>query len=145
MTESILLSNTDEALATFAKVKSLGVSIAMDDFGTGYSSLSYISRFAFDKIKIDASFIHNLGRTVEADAIVKAVLSLGRSLDIKINAEGVETPEQLRFLTDEGCDHVQGFLMSRPVSAGGLTRRLQNEACTPQAPCSNGPLDRPLR
>jgi len=133
VTESILLSNTDEALATFAKVKSLGVSIAMDDFGTGYSSLSYISRFAFDKIKIDASFIHNLGRTVEADAIVKAVLSLGRSLDIKINAEGVETPEQLRFLTDEGCDQVQGFLMSRPVSAGGLTKRLQNEACQPQA------------
>jgi EAL domain-containing protein (putative c-di-GMP-specific phosphodiesterase class I) len=117
ITESVLLYDTKLALEILNALKKIGVSIAMDDFGTGYSSLAYLNGFPFDKIKIDKSFITELTRTGKANAIVKSVISLGKSLNMITTAEGVETAEQLRFLTAEGCKQVQGFYFGKPVTA----------------------------
>jgi predicted signal transduction protein with EAL and GGDEF domain len=109
ITESVLLHDSDATLATLHQLRELGVSISMDDFGTGYSSLSYLRKFPFDKIKIDQSFIRELGDGGDSLAIVRAVTGLGSSLGISTIAEGVETPEQLKRLKAEGCTAVQGF------------------------------------
>jgi EAL domain-containing protein (putative c-di-GMP-specific phosphodiesterase class I) len=87
----------------------------MDDFGTGYSSLSYLQSFPFDKIKIDKSFISNLGSNGQSATIVRAVIGLARGLELPVLAEGVETKEQLAFLAKESCDEVQGYLIGRPM------------------------------
>jgi EAL domain-containing protein (putative c-di-GMP-specific phosphodiesterase class I) len=87
----------------------------MDDFGSGYSSLTYLQAFPFDKIKIDRAFVMNLGITPQSAAIVRAVINLGHGLGVAIVAEGVETQEQLRFLADEACDVVQGYLIGKPA------------------------------
>lgn len=115
ITESVLLQNSDETLTLLRKLRELGLQISMDDFGTGYSSLSYLRRFPFDKIKIDQSFVRTLADGRGSLEIIRAVVGLGRALNMKILAEGVETPEQLASLQDEGCDEVQGFLFSKPV------------------------------
>ena len=86
----------------------------MDDFGTGYSSLSYLQSFPFDKIKIDQSFIANLGHSQQSATIVRAVIALGRGLDLPVVAEGVETEEQLKFLAGEPCNEIQGYFIGRP-------------------------------
>ncbi len=96
-------------------LRAQGVHISLDDFGTGYSSLSYLRSFAFDKIKIDQSFIVGLGHSDEAGTIVRAIIGLGHNLAASIVAEGIETPRQLAFLRAEGCDYVQGFLLGRPA------------------------------
>ncbi|MTI06585.1 bifunctional diguanylate cyclase/phosphodiesterase [Roseibium denhamense] len=116
ITESLLISNTDAVIETLQQIRSMGVSIAMDDFGTGYSSLSYLSLFPFDKIKIDKAFIHNLGKDPSTDAIVTSIIGLGRSLDVTITAEGVETENQVVLLRAAGCDLVQGYLYGKPDS-----------------------------
>jgi len=85
----------------------------MDDFGTGYSSLSYLRSFPFDKIKIDRSFVHDIGANTDSQAIVRAIVSLGASLGIKITAEGVETEDDLAYLKKEGCTEGQGYLFSK--------------------------------
>ena len=118
ITEGLLMSNTEATLDVLNRLRDLGISIAMDDFGTGYSSLSYLSRFPFDKIKIDRSFIDNLDRDREANAIVNTIINLGQSLDMTITAEGVETAEQAAFLRSNGCDHVQGFYYGAPAVDG---------------------------
>src|SRR5690606_14141537 len=92
-----------------------GVGIAMDDFGSGYSSLTYLQAFPFDKIKIDQAFVKNLGHNPQSEAIVRAVIGLGHGLDIALVAEGVETSGQMEFLTAEGCDEFQGYLLGRPA------------------------------
>ena len=97
----------------------------MDDFGTGYSSLGYLHRFPFDKLKIDRSFISDLGDREQAAAIVKTIIALGQSLGMIINAEGVETLEQLTFLSIEGCDQVQGYYFGRPTPAAEIKRLLE--------------------
>jgi len=114
ITESLLISNTDAVIETLRQIREMGVSIAMDDFGTGYSSLSYLSLFPFDKIKIDQAFIANLGKDASTDAIVTSIIGLGRSLDVTITAEGVETEEQTVLLSAAGCDLVQGFMFGKP-------------------------------
>jgi EAL domain-containing protein (putative c-di-GMP-specific phosphodiesterase class I) len=98
-------------------LRALGISIAMDDFGTGYSSLSSLQAFPFDKIKIDRQFVERLGERKQAAMIVKSVLGLGKSLDIPVLAEGVETLEQLEFLHSVDCEEVQGYYFGRPASA----------------------------
>lgn len=103
------------ALLTLRQLKALGVRIAMDDFGTGYSSLSNLRAFPFDKIKIDSSFINSVNTDVQAAAIVRSVLGLGRGLGMPVLAEGVETEEQLNFLAGEDCDGAQGYLLGRPA------------------------------
>ena len=115
ITEGLLLQQTDEVIDTLKRLDALGISIAMDDFGTGYSSLSYLTRLPVRKIKIDRSFIASLGDNSETNAIVNTIVGLGQSLNVTITAEGVETPGQLRFLKDCGCDEVQGFLAGRPA------------------------------
>ena len=117
ITEGVLMRNTEAAVSTLQQLKALGVRIVMDDFGTHYSGLSYLLSFPFDKIKIDQSFVRSVRRRPGADAIVRAVVELGHSLDMSICAEGVETSEQLAFLESEGCDEVQGYLVGAPMTA----------------------------
>jgi diguanylate cyclase (GGDEF)-like protein/PAS domain S-box-containing protein len=126
ITEGVLIDDFSRAVAVLRRLKTLGVRIAMDDFGTGYSSLSYLQAFPFDKIKIDQSFISNLGRNSQSLTIVRAVIGLARALDLPVLAEGVETKEQLAFLAKESCDEVQGYLIGRPLpieSYDGMTGR----------------------
>jgi predicted signal transduction protein with EAL and GGDEF domain len=128
ITESVLLQDDRSVLDALHQLRDLGVRICMDDFGTGYSSLSYLRSFPFDKIKIDRSFIRELGKGNDAVAIVRAVLELGSSLGMITTAEGVETEEQLEILRAEGCMQLQGYLFSRPVPAPqiqSLLTRLQ--------------------
>jgi EAL domain-containing protein (putative c-di-GMP-specific phosphodiesterase class I) len=114
ITEGVLIGDYSRAVSILRRIKAMGVRIAMDDFGTGYSSLSYLHAFPFDKIKIDRSFIANLDRNAQAAAIVRAVIGLGRGLNLPVVAEGVETEGQLEFLTRETCDEIQGYLIGRP-------------------------------
>ena len=114
ITESVLVDDAARAVSMLRRLKGLGVQIVMDDFGTGYSSLQNLQSFSFDKLKIDRSFISNLETNKQSATIVRAVIGLGRGLDLPIVAEGVETQAQLAFLAAEACDEVQGFLVGRP-------------------------------
>src|SRR5580693_1400417 len=114
ITETVLLQDDRAVLDTLHQIRDLGVRICMDDFGTGYSSLSYLRSFPFDKIKIDRSFVSELGKENDCVAIIRAVTRLGSSLGIVTTAEGVETEQQLEILRAEGCVQVQGYLFSRP-------------------------------
>jgi diguanylate cyclase (GGDEF)-like protein/PAS domain S-box-containing protein len=116
ITETALIRDLNRALSTLRKLKGIGVRIAMDDFGTGYSSLSNLRAFPFDRIKIDASFIRSVSESSQAATIVRAVLGLGRGLQLPVLAEGVETAEELAFLTAEECQEVQGYFLGRPQS-----------------------------
>ncbi|RQR60659.1 EAL domain-containing protein [Burkholderia sp. Bp9126] len=115
LTESTIFAARERALRTLREIKALGVTIALDDFGTGYSSLDTLRSFPFDRIKLDRSFVTDAETNPPDRAIVRAVLALGKSLGIPILAEGIETPDQLSLLTEEGCDEAQGFLLGRPV------------------------------
>ena len=116
ITEGVLIDDVSRALSILRRLKSLGVRIAMDDFGTGYSSLSYLQSFPFDKIKIDRTFIANHGQNPQSASIVRAVIGLGRGLALPVVAEGVETQDQLAFLSREACNEVQGYLVGYPSS-----------------------------
>jgi predicted signal transduction protein with EAL and GGDEF domain len=113
ITETLLLEKSAHVLATLHALRALGVRISMDDFGTGYSSLSYLRSFPFDKIKIDQSFVRDLGANREAQAIIRSIVSLGKGLGVIITAEGVETEAELSCLRAEGCHEGQGFLFSK--------------------------------
>jgi len=126
LTESQLLDSVEHIIATFQQLRDLGVKLAIDDFGTGYSSLSYLKRFPVDYVKIDQSFIRGLGEGSEDAAITRAIIAMAHSLELKVVAEGVENQEQLDFLKAQGCDEVQGYLISRPVAAQELMRLLRN-------------------
>jgi EAL domain-containing protein (putative c-di-GMP-specific phosphodiesterase class I) len=114
ITEGVLIGDFARALSILRRLKALGVRIAMDDFGTGYSSLSYLQSFPFDKIKIDRSFIANVQSSHQSAAIVRAVIGLARGLEVPVVAEGVETSEQLEFLSRESCSEIQGYLIGKP-------------------------------
>ncbi|NSY71901.1 EAL domain-containing protein [Agrobacterium tumefaciens] len=114
ITEAALLKDRKATLIILNQLKALGVAIVMDDFGTGYSSLSNLQSFPFDKIKIDRSFIAAMSEDDNARAIVRAVIGLGRSLDLPVTAEGIETDAQYRMVVDEGCAQAQGYLFGRP-------------------------------
>jgi len=126
ITEGVLIDDFERAIATLGRLKALGVRIAMDDFGTGYSSLSYLQSFPFDKIKIDQSFIRKAGQSQSA-AIIRAVIGLGRGLDLPVIAEGVESEDQLAFLTRESCQQVQGYLVGRPRPISDYARYVGRE------------------
>ena len=115
ITESALIEDLQRTLNMLRRIKALGVAIAMDDFGTGYSSLSTLQAFPFDKLKIDKSFVDRIGLHTQAKVIVTAVLGLGRSLEIPVLAEGVETESQRAFLHSEACHQAQGYLFGKPV------------------------------
>jgi diguanylate cyclase (GGDEF)-like protein/PAS domain S-box-containing protein len=131
LTESVLMKHAESAASILHAVRESGVQVAVDDFGTGYSSLSYLRKFRVDALKIDQSFVSHI-TTVEEDAsIVIAVISMARSLKLRVVAEGVETLEQLRFLQAHECDEAQGFYFSRPVPPEQFARLLRTGITTP--------------
>jgi diguanylate cyclase (GGDEF)-like protein/PAS domain S-box-containing protein len=120
ITESLLIQDTEGAVARLQELKALGVRVAVDDFGTGYSSLGYLQRFPIDTLKIDKAFVDAIGEGAEGSAIVRAIVSLGESLSMGVSAEGIESAEQLALLQDLRCDMGQGFYFSKPQTAGGI-------------------------
>jgi len=120
VTESVMIADADQALVTLHAIRDMGAAIAMDDFGTGYSSLSYLRRFPFDKIKIDQTFVSELGQRADSAAIVRAATGLAKALGMEAVAEGVETPEQLALAAAEGCAEAQGYLISRAMPASDV-------------------------
>ncbi len=131
LTESALFGDDPNVIQAMRALKELGVGLALDDFGTGYSSLSYLVRFPIDTIKIDRSFVTNVGADPQADAMIAAVVGMARRLGLTVTAEGVETAEQKAFLGAEGCDTLQGYLLGRPVDAAAITEILRAAAQTP--------------
>ncbi len=127
ITEGVLLQDSEETLQTLHALRALGARVALDDFGSGYSSLNYLLRFPFDKVKIDRSFVGDLGSGSggEGTVIVRAIIGMCRNLNLATTAEGVETEEQLRRLTQEGCTEAQGYLFSRPRPAQDVPAMLE--------------------
>jgi diguanylate cyclase len=117
ITESTAMHDADVSLAILQQLHQMGVRISIDDFGTGYSSLSYLKRLPASELKIDHEFVRDLTQDAEDAAIIAAIVALGRALNLKIVAEGVETVEQQEFLTRLGCTSLQGFLLGRPMPA----------------------------
>ncbi len=128
ITESIFIADIDATLTTLHSLRNLGVRIALDDFGTGYSSLSYLRSFPFDKVKIDRSFVEDLGTNGNGHAIIRAITTLADALGMETLAEGVEDIAQFEVLEREGCRHIQGFLFSRPVPAIAVAGLLRDGA-----------------
>jgi EAL domain-containing protein (putative c-di-GMP-specific phosphodiesterase class I) len=124
VTEGALLRDSDGVLSSLHDLRALGVTIALDDFGTGYSSLSYLRRFPFDKLKIDQSFVRDLGLRTDSLAIVQTVVSLADKLGMTTTAEGVESSDQLQILRDAGCVLAQGFMFDRPQPRAEITRKV---------------------
>ena len=127
ITESMLLSKYGSAASILNALLELGVTVALDDFGTGFSSLTYLRKLPFNRIKIDRSFIQDMLTQPDCAAIVKSVISLARDLRIGVVAEGVETADQLDYLRQISCDEVQGYLISRPVSADAVPALLDTK------------------
>ncbi|PYB75523.1 putative bifunctional diguanylate cyclase/phosphodiesterase [Rhizobium wuzhouense] len=140
ITESGIIADQQHALNIIRQLKSFGVKIAMDDYGTGYSSLSTLQLFPFDKIKIDRAFIDNVAENRQSAAIVRSTLILAQSLDIPVLAEGVENADHLKFLQDEGCAQVQGYLYGRPAPLSQLQDVVNGQPADttpgPEAPAS---------
>lgn len=123
ITESVIMEHAEDMIEVFRRFKDMDLQIAIDDFGTGYSSLAYLKRFPVDTIKIDRSFVRGIPADQEDVAIVTGVIAMARGLGLKVVAEGVESHEQLAFLRDRGCDYIQGFHISEPLSADEFERR----------------------
>ena len=117
ITESMLMSDSNTIVTALDQLHEMGVQVAMDDFGTGYSSLSYLKRFPIDTIKIDRSFVAEIANDPDYAEIIKTIISMGKTLNRNIIAEGVETEEQLLILRDYHCDEIQGYFISRPMPA----------------------------
>lgn len=144
LTESMIMKNPKGSVKVLNQLKALGLSIAVDDFGTGYSSLSYLKRFPIDTLKIDREFVGDISDDPEDAAITSAIIALGHSLDLQVVAEGVETQEQLNFLAENDCDQVQGYLLSKPLSADDCQQflQLQGRVCTGiEAPAESSETD----
>jgi diguanylate cyclase (GGDEF)-like protein/PAS domain S-box-containing protein len=122
VTEGVLIKDAEQTAATLARLREAGVKVALDDFGTSYSSLNYLQRYNVDKLKVHRSFVEKLGSSKGADAIVRALVSLGRAMQMKVTAEGVETQAQRDHLVAIGCHELQGFLFARPLPASELRR-----------------------
>jgi diguanylate cyclase (GGDEF)-like protein/PAS domain S-box-containing protein len=123
-TESVIMEQADTSVTTLEALRKMGVQLSIDDFGTGYSSLNYLKNFPVDRINIDRSFVADVNESNDAAALVEAIISMGHSLNLKVLAEGVENGDQLQFLTDLGCDEVQGFYLAQPMTSADLTRKM---------------------
>jgi EAL domain-containing protein (putative c-di-GMP-specific phosphodiesterase class I) len=125
VTESMVMRNVPRAVKVLDAIQSRGIRLAIDDFGTGYSSMSLMKQFPIDTIKIDRSFVRDLPRDSEDQAIAQAIISMGKALGMTVIAEGVETVEQRAFLQNHACDEMQGFLFSKPLPARQLADLLR--------------------
>jgi diguanylate cyclase (GGDEF)-like protein/PAS domain S-box-containing protein len=137
LTESMVMQNAERATEVLGEIKRLRVRLAIDDFGVGYSSLAHIKRFPIDTLKVDRSFIRDIPQNPDDKAITEAIIAMGKSLNLTVVAEGVETLEQQTFLHDHACDEMQGFYFSKPISSGEfaklLRQRIENRGQTPIA------------
>jgi len=131
ITETYLMQDSKSTAVVLSGLKEIGVHLALDDFGTGYSSLSYVRRFPIDTLKIDRSFVRNLTTDTDDASVVRAVIQMGRSLRMRVVAEGVETPDQLHFLEENDCSEAQGFYFSRPLPGDGLVAFLSRAVAKP--------------
>jgi EAL domain-containing protein (putative c-di-GMP-specific phosphodiesterase class I) len=121
LTETVLMENPERCILMLSVLKAMGISLTVDDFGTGYSSLNYLRRFQIDALKIDKSFVRNVTTNSEDAAIIKAILSMSKGLQLRTVAEGVEEKDQLDFLTANECDEIQGYYFSRPLTIEAFT------------------------
>ncbi len=126
VTESVIMHDAQQVIASLQAFRDMGVRLSVDDFGTGYSSLSYLKRFPVDRLKIDQSFVRDLGTNADDVAIAQAVITLGHTLNLRVIAEGVETPEQLAFLRAHHCDEMQGYLFGKPMLAEEFGKLLES-------------------
>src|SRR5260370_15534067 len=130
LTESLIMRDGQQAVATMRELRDMGVHLSIDDFGTGYSNLSALKSFPVARLKIDQSFVRDISTDDNDKAIATAVISLGHKLNLRVIAEGVETEEQLAFLRDNNCDEMQGYLFSRPVTAPEIEHLLARHAAS---------------
>jgi len=131
VTESVIMHDTQHVIATLQAFADMGVSLSVDDFGTGYSSLSYLKRFPVDRLKIDQSFVRDVTTDADDAAIAQAVITLGHTMNLRVIAEGVETPEQLAFLRRHQCDEMQGYLFGKPMPADEFAKLLESGRTLP--------------
>lgn len=124
LTESAVMKHPKQSIAILNRLEALGLSLAVDDFGTGYSSLAYLKRFPINTLKIDREFVRDISEDPDDAAITSAIIALAHSLDLQVVAEGVETDEQLQYLAHQGCDQIQGFLLSKPLPAADYLKLL---------------------
>jgi EAL domain-containing protein (putative c-di-GMP-specific phosphodiesterase class I) len=126
------MSDPDEAVRMLNTMRGHGVRLSVDDFGTGYSSLAYLKRFPLDALKIDRVFIRDVTTDADDASIALAIISLAHNLKLKVVAEGVETADQLAFLTGHGCDEIQGYYFAKPLAIADCTRALLDDRRLPQ-------------
>lgn len=130
LTETVVLDEVESAIATMMELKNIGISLSIDDFGTGYSSLNYLQQLPVDVLKIDRTFISDLGRNKSDSAIVRSILALAENFELKVVAEGIETSEQQHILTSLGCHYGQGYYFCMPMSADDVTLHLDEQRQT---------------
>jgi len=131
LTESLLLANADLMLSVVQKLKAMGLTLAIDDFGTGYSSFGYLRQFQASKLKIDRSFIRDVAVNPDDAAITAAIISMAKSLKLRVIAEGVETEEQMTFLRAHKCDEIQGYYFSKPLAVDKVADKLRGDIPEP--------------
>jgi EAL domain-containing protein (putative c-di-GMP-specific phosphodiesterase class I) len=125
LTESAVMLSVDKAMATLSELRAMGVQVSLDDFGTGYSSLSYLKRFPVTRLKIDQTFVRDLATDIDDAAIVRAIIVVAEELSLDVTAEGVETAQQVAFLTAHNCGEAQGFYFARPAPASEVLTLLE--------------------
>ncbi len=130
VTESVLIRDIEESIRCAAALTSLGVKVALDDFGSGYSSLGYLHRIPIVNLKLDQSFVHDIGQAGKSEAIIGSIVALARTLRIQTTLEGIENEAQLQVARKAGCDRVQGYLLGKPVAASELTAFVSERAAT---------------
>ncbi len=130
ITESVAMHNAEDSIGIMRQLKALGISLALDDFGTGYSSLAYLKRFPIDKLKIDKAFVRDIPDDNNDLAIVSAIIAMAHALDLRVQAEGVETEAQMEFLRDIGCEYAQGYLFGRALPSEDFALLLAERAAS---------------
>jgi EAL domain-containing protein (putative c-di-GMP-specific phosphodiesterase class I) len=131
LTESVLMKRAESSASILQALRAKGVRVAVDDFGTGYSSLSYLQKFSIDALKIDQSFVRRIISAPHETTIVTAIISMARSLKLRVVAEGVETVKELEFLRAHQCDEAQGYYFSRPVAPEQFAQLLETGIAEP--------------